>query len=599
MRVFNRRCSHVHLPRASLSLALVTVNSQQMFVVTEPCYPRAPAEKLFSGLYMVGVLLLFGALVITLDNYTYRLQQTYSSFSSVAGAGGAQLSADLVVLLRGCAFNQTVSMGGMDVVGAIDESSSAVPFMSHALIILGVIITMFVIVINAIVAVVCFTANIRHVRVLGLSVPVTTIAANAMLVQSIAILILIGVSGSGRAFLNSYVLSCADRYAQRNATEFALRENFVQNVWGTNLGLIVVAVAVNLAIYVLGFVALCVDGLNSASAAFENRRYFWERGPLCVPDKKTLFRYARWRRFALECLGSGIDIELAPASYVEFCADLEAAKARYGGIGDDEDPDGVNHLRTADADTDGGGGGADAVFRRGGGAPAGAFFGFGGGADGGDADADDDGDGIGDTFGGGVTGISGGPLGGGFSDIFAGWRGTAADVPGGGDAPEELVVPDGFGDGDGDGFGGENDDGGDGGDFGDAAAGGGGGRFAPSQDSDRPFPQGGAGAGQRGPRQSRNGGIPAPASPASGPTGGIAAGDDSEAARRERHRQRRAAETEADRQMRKERRRRVKEMVERQAAAAAGGGGLSPTAARPYGARAAPSRPIAPPAPSP
>lgn len=103
----------------------------------------------------------------------------------------------------------------------------------------------------------------------------------------------------------------------------------MQNVFGINLNLCVIAVSLNLAIYVLAFIALCIDGFSTPAKQFEDAKFFWESPPSGAPIKKELFHYTQWRNFALECLENGVDIELRPVSYVEFMEDLEAAKAEF------------------------------------------------------------------------------------------------------------------------------------------------------------------------------------------------------------------------------------------------------------------------------
>ena len=207
-----------------------------MFVVSDPVFPRTPIENIFSGLYGVGILFLFAALVITFDNYLYRLDQTYSEFAS---GGIATLNPNLQVLLTNCNISSTFSIGGFEINAKMDETASHFAFLSHSLMIVGVIANLFLIVINDLTAKGCFFANIRHVRIRGISMPINTICANAMLVQSIAMLILISGSQSGREFLDNYVTKCTEQFAATNFTQFIERENNVQNVFGINLNLFI------------------------------------------------------------------------------------------------------------------------------------------------------------------------------------------------------------------------------------------------------------------------------------------------------------------------------------------------------------------------
>ena len=514
-----------------------------MFVVSEPTFPRTRVEKTFRLTYALGTVLLFAALVITLANYVYRLEQTYEGF----GGSSAVLAPGLRFVLAGCSYNASFSIGSMSMTASIDENSATFAFISHALIIVGVVATMIVLILNDITAKMCFAANIRNFRMRGISVPVNTIAANAMLVQSIALIILIGASSSGRTFLNDYVTTCTAKFATSNLARFIAEENNVQSVFGTNLSLLVIAVAINLGIYLLAFVALCLSGWSAAAAEFENRKHFWEKPPFGLPNKKELFHFSRWRRYALESIERGAGVELAPVSYLEFMEDLEMAKAN--GDDGDEDYDDNAHGAGGGYDDDGKGHnhGSDVAMDA---------------AD--DSNADDiDGEGEGDA-----------------ADAFdpdaadadfhqfprqpQSGRGGAASNPWmlaadeGADQPEELVMPEGF-DTDGEAyplqFRSNNNNG-------RSVSGGG---YDPSRDAySRPSGNNNNNNSQHRqpphdvPFDRRGGGVGAP---------------ETDQQRRDRHQQRRAAESAEDREARKQRRRRAREAMQSHGGGRGGGGG--------------------------
>jgi hypothetical protein len=270
-----------------------------MYVLTEPAYPRRKVEKTFKQVYNFGMVLNFGAFMITVTQFSSRLSSTFVNFFG----SDYKLTSGLAAMLQNCpAKNSTFTMNGLSADAALDNSSAPFAFITTTNVILGVLVVHAVVILLDFIAKTCFSMNIRHLRIGAAHIPLTTSLVGGVWGASIAVIAMIASSHSTLSFVNNFVDKCAVNYQNKNNAEFVSTENDRELVFGTNLIFILVATCINLFLYVCGSVAYLYNASKPGESVLLKEKYPWEKGFLCAPDKPKLKAWTKWREQQLEAV---------------------------------------------------------------------------------------------------------------------------------------------------------------------------------------------------------------------------------------------------------------------------------------------------------
>lgn len=265
-----------------------------MFVYTQPVYPRRRAEAIFKQFYNIGLVLNFGAFVITITSFGSRLSSTFDDFF---GNDRLVIAPSLQAMLTGCnPPSWDFRINHVTAASSMTEETNGFAFLVTTNIIIGVFVLHGILIICDALAKLCFSLNVRHCRIRAMHFPFSASLVLGVWCSSVATIALIAASTTTRGFLQTYVNTCSLRFQQTNPDAYVTAENDAETVFGLSFVLMLVATSINLAFYAVGAIFYLMDASRKEAATLVKEEFPWEKGILCKPDKPKLIAWSEWRR---------------------------------------------------------------------------------------------------------------------------------------------------------------------------------------------------------------------------------------------------------------------------------------------------------------
>ena len=278
---------------------------EPMYIYTHAVYPRQSWERVFKQLYNIGLVLNYGAFIITFVDYYSRLKNTFNDYW---GDNNFNLYPSLNEVLANCTYPGSFSVNGIHTTTELTLASTPYMFVTFSSFFWGYLAAHGLVTICDFVAKGFFALNIRHFRYRGLQVPIQNILIAFMFACSVAVISCFGVVQPTRKLLNDYVETCTTRFILTQGDKYVGAEYDTDTIFGTSMVLILIATCVNLFFYFLALIHLITYGMKEENSRLLQLKTPWEEGFFCRPNKPVLVRWCEDRkRREEEVMGPGYE----------------------------------------------------------------------------------------------------------------------------------------------------------------------------------------------------------------------------------------------------------------------------------------------------
>ncbi|KAH9588670.1 hypothetical protein LSM04_006445 [Trypanosoma melophagium] len=296
------------------------------FVLPSAVYPRQNVERLFKGLYRLGNVIHAMSFVVLMTEFYTRLE---SSLPGYFTSSEVYLSPQLAIVMDSCVYTGLLNIGGVRSNVEVSEGSLPAALLYMAQYILAILIVEFLAIINGVVGSSGYSAGRRHLRVMGVHIPIYHIIATTAVLYCIALIVLAWVTYPLQRFYGDAVLSCVTALGARNETLLLASEYDALHLFDTPIEWAFAAGLVNLALYIAGIFVLSWYSSDPATVLLSVSSVPWEkRGVMCTTDKAALRIHTTAREAILkearEALARGEKVRIVRSYALMTEADYEA-----------------------------------------------------------------------------------------------------------------------------------------------------------------------------------------------------------------------------------------------------------------------------------
>ncbi|ORC85187.1 uncharacterized protein TM35_000371600 [Trypanosoma theileri] len=296
------------------------------FVLPSAVYPRQTVERLFKALYQLGNVIHAMSFVVLMTEYYIRLQ---SSLPDYFTRSEVSLSPQLALVMNSCNYSGMLNVGGVRSKVEVTEGSLPAVLLYMTQYILAILVVEFLAIVNNALGIMGYSAGRRHLRVIGLHVPVYHVSATISILYCIALIVLSWVVYPTRTFYSDAVLYCVTTLGSENNTMLLMSEYDSLHLFDTPLEWAFAAAVVNLALYIAGIVVLSWHSCDSATVLLSASSVPWEKhGLMCTTDKAALRIHTTARETILkearEALARGEKVRIVRSYALMTEADYEA-----------------------------------------------------------------------------------------------------------------------------------------------------------------------------------------------------------------------------------------------------------------------------------